>query len=226
MKNKITKIIDLTHNIEEKMITFNAPWHSRVFIDQLGKHAKEGRETRRITFGTHTGTHMDAPLHFVKCGRSIEKVPLDLLIGEVTIVDFSFLKQNEAVTKSRLNNLCITKRMLFSFGWGKYWNTKRFYQGYPFFTQEAAQYLVSKGVKLVGMDTPSPEDSRISLRKDFLGGEQDSPAHKIFLKNNVILIEYIANLDKIRDYKDWSIIALPLRIKGVDGSPVRVCIYK
>ena len=123
-------IVDLTYNIEEGMTTFNAHWHPPVSITQLGRHGFEGRETRKVTFGTHTGTHADSPLHFIKEGKSIEKIPLDKLIGEVTIVDFSHLQDNEAVTKKMLSDITITKRMLFKFGWGKYWNTKKFYQNY------------------------------------------------------------------------------------------------
>jgi len=222
----MNKIIDLTYDLEEGMTSFNAPWHPHFEITQLGRHGFEGRETRKITLGTHTGTHMDAPLHFVKGGKSLEKIPLDKLIGKVTIVDFSYLKEDESVTKEMLSSVNITERMLFNFGWGKYWGDKKFYSGYPFFTKDAAEYLVSKGVKLVGMDIPSPDDSRIDLSGNVLGSDRDSPIHKIFLSNEVILVEYIANLDKVKGNDNWKIIVMPLKIKGADGSPVRVCIYK
>ena len=224
--DKMNEIIDLTYDLEEGMITFKASWHPHVSITQLGRHHFEGRETREITFGTHTGTHVDAPLHFVNGGKSIEKIPLDKLMGKVTIVDFSSLEDNQAVTKDMLTDIPITKRMLFKFGWGKCWNTKKFYQNYPFFSKEAAEYLVFRNVELIAMDTPSPDDSRIELSGEVLGSDKDSPIHKIFLSNEVILVEYVANLDKVNDYNGWNIIAMPLRIKGADGSPARVCIYK
>lgn len=226
MVKKMSILIDLTYDIEESMTTFDAPWHPPVSVTQLGRHEYEGRETRKVTFGTHTGTHVDAPLHFIAGGKSIEKITLDKLIGEITTIDFSQLGNNETVTKKMLIDITITKRMLFKFGWGKYWNTKNFYQDYPFFSKEAAEYLVSKNVELIAMDTPSPDDSRIKLSGDVLGSDKDSPIHKIFLSNEVILIEYVANLDKVDDYEGWSIIVSPLRIKGADGSPARVCIYK
>lgn len=96
----------------------------------------------------------------------------------------------------------------------------KFYDKYPFFTKEAAEYMVSQGVELVGHDTPSPDASYIT------SGEEDSPVHKIFLKNNVILVEYIANMETIPDYDNWKIVVSPLRLKGADGSPARVFIYK
>lgn len=218
---KTNKIIDLTYDIEEGMTTFNAPWHPIVSITQLGRIGLEGRETRKISFGTHTGTHVDAPLHFIKNGKSIDEIPLDKLIGKVNIVDYLHLKDNEAVTKEMLREVAISERMLFKFGWGKYWGSKKYYMDYPFFTKEAADYLVSKGVCLIGCDTPSLDDSRIKP-----GGDEDSPVHKIFLENDVILVEYVANLEMVNDYEGWNIIVMPLKLEGADGSPARVCIYK
>ncbi len=224
---KIKKIIDLTHDLQEDMLRFDMPWHPPFVMQQMGRLDTEGRRTHRISLGTHSGTHMDSPSHFIDGGGSIENISLDKLIGEITIVDFSDLSPNQAVTKKMLYGIVLTKRMLFKFGWGKYWgNQEQFYNNYPFFSREAAEYLVSKNVLLIAMDTPSPDDSRIKLGKATLGGEDDSPIHKIFLKNNIVLIEYVANLDKIEDYEGWNIIAMPLRIKGADGSPVRVCIFR
>lgn len=203
------------------MLTFNAPWHPLVSIKQLGRIAVEGRESRKISFGTHTGTHVDAPLHFIKNGKSIEKIPLQKLLGEITIIDYSHLKKNDNVTKEMLNKIKITKKMLFKFGWGKYWGTKKFYVDYPHFTTDAAEYLVSKKVQLIGYDIPSPDNSRTKL-----GSVEDSKIHKILLKNDVILVEYLANLDNVKEYDGWNIVVMPLRIVGADGSPARVLIFK
>lgn len=220
------EIIDLTYNIKEGMTTFGAPWHPPVEITQLGRHGFEGRETRKFTLGTHTGTHIDAPLHFVYGGKSIDSLPLKKLVGKVTIIDYSDLGKNEGVTMEMLENVSVSERMLFKFGWGKYWGNKKFYKDYPFFSKEAAEYLISNNVEMVAMDTPSPDDSRIKLSGEALGTEIDSPIHKIFLSNGVVLVEYIANLDKIFDYEGWNIVALPLKIEGADGSPARICIYR
>jgi len=215
------KIIDLTYPIEEGMLKFNAYWHPFVSIEQLGRIDVEGRESRKIVLGTHTGTHVDAPLHFIKNGRSIDQIPLEKLIGEITIIDFSHLDENSSITKDMLENKKISKKMLFKFGWGRYWMEERFYQGYPYFTKEAAEFLVSKNVELLSYDTPSPDDSRTKL-----GSEQDSEIHKIFLKNNIILVEYLANLEKIQEYDGWSISVNPLAIKNADGSPARVYLFR
>jgi arylformamidase len=220
------KIIDLTYPIEEGMLTFEASWHPRVSIQQLGRLEMEGRESREVVLGTHTGTHTDSPLHFISGGLGVDQLSLETLIGPVSIIDFSYLKENETVTKNMIKKIKVSSRMLFKFGWGVHWGIRKFYHGYPYFETEAAELLVKKGLKLIGYDIPSPDDSRIKLEKHMLGGKKDSPVHKIFLKKNVILVEYVANLHKVTDYEGWNIAAMPLKIKGADGSPARVCIFK
>lgn len=213
------KIIDLTYNLENNMITYNAPWHPSFFIEQLAKIETEGRDTRRVSFGTHTGTHIDAPRHFIENGDTVECIPLEKLMGPVQIVDFSNLHEKESVTLEMVKSIPISKKIIFKFGWGKKWGDMKFYANYPFFTKDAAEYLVSQGVELIGHDTPSPDAS-------YVISKEDSPVHKIFLKNKIVLVEYIANMETIPDYDDWKIVVSPLRLKGADGSPARVFIYK
>lgn len=221
------KIIDITHDMEEGMLTFGSYWHPLYEITQIGRLHVEGRETRKIVFGTHTGTHMDAALHFVQNGASIEKLDLEIALGPVSIVDCSNINEDEPVGIDMIPREKIAKRMIFYFNWARFWNTPKFYVGYPFFSLELARYLVDNGVKLVGMDTASPDDSRIKLDSRSVGSAIDSPVHKIFLPNGVTLLEYLANLDQLNgDFEDWNISALPLRLKGADGSPVRACLFK
>ena len=82
----MNEIIDLTYLINEQMITYPTLWHPKVSIQRLGKIEEVGRNTRKIILGTHTGTHIDAPLHFIKDGKSIDKIPLEKIVGNVTIV--------------------------------------------------------------------------------------------------------------------------------------------
>lgn len=220
------EIIDLTYDIEPGMTTFNAYWHPAVSIEQLGKLGSEGRESRKITLGTHCGTHVDASSHFVRKGRTIDQVPLANLIGPITIIDFSHLGKNGVVTKEMLEKVKLTKRIMFKFGWGVNWKTNHFYKDYPFLSLEAAEYLIKKGVELIATDTPSLDDSRIKLQGSVLGSEEDSPVHKIILRNNLVLVEYIANLDKVNDFDGWNIIVMPIRVKGGDGAPARACLCR
>jgi len=221
----IKKIIDLSYQMQPGMITF-AYWHRPFTIKKIGRLQVEGRETKLISFGSHCGTHMDAPLHFIKNGKAIRDIPLAKLIGKVTLVDFTDLAENTSITAAMLKRIKITPKIIFKFGWGKHWNHQKFYQGYPFLSAEAAKYLVSKKVELLAMDSPSPDDSRIKLTPAVRGTSADSPIHKILLKAGIVLVEYVANLDAVTDYRGWTIAVLPLKIRNADGCPARVCIFK
>lgn len=220
------KIVDLTHDLNEQMLTFGAPWHPRFECSQWGRHHVEGRQTCKVTFGTHTGTQVDAPLHFIKDGKSIDQVPLDTLLGPVKIFDFTHKKPGEFVSREELEALELGDRILFYFGWDKIWPHKKYYDAYPWFNEGAAKYLVEKGVKLIGFDTPSPDDPSTKLEGELLGTEQDSPIHKILLGNDVIIAEYLANLGTLDSLDGWTLAALPLKITGADGSPARICVFK
>ena len=124
------KIIDLSYVIENGMPTCGTSWHENVNIRQLGKISEVGRNTHSILLGSHTGTHMDAPYHFIECGRTIESTPLDVICGEISIVDFSSLKAGSIVTMSDVSELKITERMLFRFDWFKKWKTADFYKSF------------------------------------------------------------------------------------------------
>jgi len=219
-------MIDLTYPIENEMPKFHAYWHPDVSIKSLGHHQKEGRSTLRLIVGSHTGTHIDAPLHFIEHGKSVDNIPLDRLIGPVTVIHLTHLHKNDPLQIEHIHHVSLkTKKLIFHFGWGKYWKTDSFYMDYPFFSKEVAQYLISKGIDFIGMDTPSPDDSRIIINKETIGSDQDSPIHKLFLSNDIIIAEYLANLDTIPEKKDWQVIAMPLKIKDADGAPARICIY-
>ena len=212
------KIIDLTMTIEEGMQTFPTYWHPFVEITQLGRHGIENRESRKLVLGTHSGTHMDAPSHFIKDGKSIDQISLEQLMGPASVIDFSSFKAFSEIQKKDLeeclgNRPC--ERVLLRYDWDKMLGSMNYYDDTPFLSEEAAQWLVDKGCRLVGMDTPMPDNP-----KNGKGCDVDSPIHKILLGNNVVLCEYLINLSEISKPVVDLYIA-PLKIHEGDGSPVR-----
>jgi arylformamidase len=212
------RIIDLSLSIEEGMMTFPTHWHPVVEITILGRHGIEGRETRKIVLGTHVGTHADAPRHFIPNGGTIDDVPLDILIGPATIADFTGLKPLQEITvaslKQKLSN-GVPQRLVLRTGWSDYFGSLKFYNEYPFLSEEAAQWLVDRGVRLIAMDTPSPDNPAHSR-----GTAKDSPNHKVLLGAQVVLVEYLTNLKAITT-SEVELIVLPIKLKGCDGAPVR-----
>lgn len=212
------KIIDLSYVIENGMPTCGTPWHEKVNIKHLGFLDEVGRNTHTLTMGSHTGTHMDAPFHFLEGGRTIDCTPLDVVCGEIEIVDLTHIGSNGIVQLKDVQDLIVTERMLFRFDWFKTWKTPEFYNSFPFFEEEVIDYLINGGIKLMAMDTPSP---------DFGGNiqsKEDSPNHKKLLMRDIVIVEYLTNTDQLDLSKKHRIIALPLKFKDCDGSPARVII--
>jgi len=210
------QIIDLTLTIDNECMTCNAPWHEKVEISKLGLLSEVGRNTSKFRLGSHTATHMDAPLHFIDGAPGIDEVDLQTCIGPVTCVDLTHIGAGEVVQLKDISHIEVTKRMLFSFGWYKHWKTDRYYKAFPYFSEEAVLWLLEKGMRFMAMDTPSPDDGSAIEKKD------DSPMHKILMKNGIVIVEYLTQTEQIDYKKAYDIIALPLKIKGSDGSPARV----
>jgi kynurenine formamidase len=212
------RIIDLTYTISEGMTTYPSYWHPMVEITQLGRHHIEERETRKIVLGTHTGTHIDAPRHFVPNGGTIDKLPLELFVGPAVILDFSYAKPLQEIQTEdfkRAIGEINYGRIVMRFDWSKHWGTLKFYHDYPYISESAAHWLIDHGVKLLAMDTPQADSPR-----NCKGSGNDSPIHKILLGANVIMVEYLCNLQALTK-KDIELIILPMKIQEGDGSPAR-----
>jgi arylformamidase len=212
------KITDLSLTLHEGMMTFPTHWHPVVEISILGRHGIEGRETRKIVLGTHTGTHTDAPLHFIPNGRGIDEVPLETLVGEATVVNFAPAQPNQeidiAALKRKLGGT-VPIRLILRTDWSDHFGQMSYYNNYPYFSQDAARWLVDGGCRVIAMDTPSPDNPAHSR-----GSGNDSPNHKILLGAEVVLVEYLTNLRSLSK-PVVELVVLPLKLKGADGSPAR-----
>lgn len=210
--------IDLTFPIHEGMTTFPVHWHPLVEITQLGRHGIENRETRKLVLGTHTGTHCDAPSHFLPGGGTVDNFSLDTLIGPAYVADFSIRGPSLEVSVADLEReLCAHRpeRLVLRFDWSQHWGQGHYYSDHPFLSQAAAQWVVDRGVRLLAMDTPMPDNPAHGR-----GNEPDSPNHKILLGHGIILVEYLCNLDQITQ-REIELLVLPLKILGGDGAPAR-----
>lgn len=211
-------MIDLSLLIDNNCMTCGTPWHEKVKIEKLGALETVGRNTSRFLLGSHSATHMDAPLHFIEGEHGIDGIDPERCWGPVTCVDLHRKKCGSIVGLDDVKSLEVTERMLFVFGWWRYWKTPHYYERFPFFSTEAIRYLVESGMKFMALDTPSPDDGSGIQKMD------DSPNHKILLERDVIIVEYLTNTDQIDFSKKYEIAALPLKIAGADGAPARVII--
>lgn len=214
------RIVDLSHPIHEGMLTFPGLNHPRTEITQLARHRVEGRATRRLVLGTHTGTHLDAPLHFIEDGGTVDELALDVLCGPAVLADLTATAPASEVSlealQAALGGRLRQPRVLLHLGWAPRFGAMDFYTESPWLARDACAWLVDQGVRLLGMDTPSPDDPRLGY-----GSEEDSPNHLTLLGAGVVLVEYMNNLDRLSSDEVW-LAALPLPVRGADGAPGRV----
>ena len=218
-------IIDLSLGLHDGMITYPTAVHHKFESSIIGRIAIEGRETRKFTMGSHCGTHVDAPRHFIPDGNTIEDYDLNDLIGEALMIDFGIVNPDrifqiqdlqQYVDKIRTEKI---KRVLFRTWWSRFWNTKQYYKAWPYFSGEAMDLLISLDVKLIGIDFPSPDSA-------YFGDDcsLDSPNHRRIFQSNIALVDYLTNLDKLTPGKIY-LMVMPLKLLGFDGSPARVSAF-
>ena len=212
------KLTDLSLQICEGMITFPVMWHPYVEVTQLGRFEVEGRETRKLILGTHSGTHVDAPRHFIRNGVTIDKIPLNKFYGPAKLLDFSNLPDKAEINMKMMKDKLAGEKpnkILIRYDWDERLSSMEYYTHHPFLSCDACQYLVDIGIDLIGFDAPMP-DNPLNGK----GSSNDSPNHTIFLSAGVVILEYLCNLKHISN-DEFVISALPLSIKDGDGSPVR-----
>ncbi len=161
-----------------------------------------------LSMSIHTGTHIDAPLHFLPQGKSIDNLNIDVFVGEAQVV--AIPQEVDLITVEILRKLPTinASRVLFKTKNSQFWGTRNFQRDYVALEASAAQWLVDQGVQLVGIDYLS-----IAPFNDPV------PTHKILLSNNVVIIE---SLD-LRSVEPglYTLICLPLKLVGREAAPAR-----
>lgn len=208
------KPIDLTLTISESIPSFpGSPKPQFILWSDL---KEDGYNLELLFLSSHTGTHLDAPYHFVKSGLKISEIPLERLIGQATMIKLKKTK-NTAITKLDITSFEKKNRKIsnlssifFFTGWQKNLKKDNYFIENPGLSISAAKYLASKKINLVGIDSPSID----------LGKDTSFSVHHILSKNNILIIENLANLNKISS-KEFNFTILPLKLKDATGSPVR-----
>jgi len=214
----MAKIIDMTITYENGM-TGMSQYHPVVTLQRMAKIEEVGRNTSSILLGSHLGTHMDAPSHFIPGGGTIENTPLDVCMGEVTIVDARHRGPGSRLLPEDLAGLALKERVLLNFGWATRWATDQYLRDFPTISPEAAAVLLERGVRLVAMDTPSPDGCP-------KGGKQDYIIHRTMLAKGVIFVESLIHTEQIDPSSTYQMIALPLKLAGTDASPCRAVLVR
>ena len=179
--------------------------------------AAEGYNTTTLHLYSHAGTHMDAPLHFVEGGSTIDRVDLGVCIGPAEVVDLSYKEPNSQIFVEDLapqaHRIGAGTRLLLRTDWHKRAELDDYRSHMPRIAPELAVWLVERGVALVGVEPPSVA----SVRKGM--GAELTLVHQTLLEGGVVIVEGLAHLDRLGERVE--LIVLPLKIRSCDGSPVR-----
>jgi arylformamidase len=214
MRSRLVIIHDISVPISESLVLW--PGDPPVKITQ-SMHLDRGdmATVTRLDMGAHTGTHVDAPAHFIRGGADVAALDLDVLIGPALIVG---ALETEAITAEVLDTLAIppdAERLLFRTRNSDYWasDRKEFARDFVAITEDGARWLVRRGVRLVGVDYLS------------IGPfENPVPAHKVLLRAGIVAVEGL-NLHGIAPGV-YRLVCLPLRISGSDGAPARAVLIE
>lgn len=203
------KIYDISVPISATMPTY--PSDPPVVIEpfkQIGKGSRSN--VSRLSLGNHTGTHFDPPIHFLPGGKTIDQLDLKVLCGRARVVDFTRVERE--ITARDLERARIparTQRLLFKTRSSTLWERAGFQSDYVGIAWDAAEWLVARGVKLVGVDYLSVETY----------GASEPRTHRTLLSAGVIIVEGL-NLRGIKA-GTYTFIGLPLKIQNGDGAPGR-----
>jgi arylformamidase len=169
---------------------------------------EEESTVSRLTMGTHVGTHVDAPAHFIQDAPSVDALPLNVLIGPAVVLELDSAKY---ITVSDLEGLELRgkERVLFKTRNSALWAKNEFTADYVSIEPEAARYLFGQGAKLVGIDYLSISDFDDAM-----------PTHRMFLERGIVVVEGL-DLSGVSP-GEYEMICLPLKAMGADGSPARV----
>ena len=171
-----------------------------------------------ISLPCHAGTHVDAPVHIIANGKSIEEIPLEDFVGPGAVIPVK-KRGGEEVTARDLEDSGVPVSrgdilMLFT-GWDEKFESPD-YNIHPYLSIDAAEWIVGKGVKLLGIDCITVDLPTPMRQKGF-----EYPVHRILLGNGVLIAENVANLGKVAGKKS-RILALPLKVKGSDAGHARI----
>ena len=203
------KYIDLTQPIIDKMP--HHPYDDDMHLNHDKLLNKDGYTNYTLQIGTHFGTHIDLPMHLTSDSRYVCDFPIDKFIGRGKVIDVRGLTTIEYLP---FYDDLISKEdiVLFYTGFDELYGKDKYYNNHPCITENLAQFLVRKEIKILGMDTPSPDYYPFNV-------------HKLLLNNDIFILENLRNLSLLMDKDYFKIHSVPLNIYS-DASPLRAyCIY-
>ncbi len=191
----------------------------RVTLEQLATHERNGFEAGRFASVVHAGTHVDAPRHFVADGARLGELGLRPFVGLAHVVDLRDVRANEAVTAAHLSERVASREglaYLLCTGWAEsHWGTDRYWDDSPYLDDDAAEWLVTAGARLVGYDFFQERAARHDTVRPEL-----YTTHRTLLGASIPMVEHLTNLTPLAG-RDVYFICLPWNLATAEGAPAR-----
>lgn len=209
--------VDLTQTIENGMTTYVGDPEPKV--TRWKTLAKDGVNLSRLTLGSHTGTHVDAPVHFVKGGAAVDGLAVEAFVGEAVVIDFSRKPAGSPIGSSDLERASGSiprgAIVLFFTGLSRRWGDPRARKSITYLDKSAADWLVGRGARAVGVDYLSVEEF----------GAKVPVAHRTLLSHGIPIIESLNERLSELVGRRVLLICLPIKVGGCDGAPARAVAY-
>ncbi|MCL2579372.1 MAG: cyclase family protein [Oscillospiraceae bacterium] len=208
---KVKRCIDLSWPLAKDTPIY--PGDPAPNIEAAATIERDGYNLSRLVLGSHTGTHVDAPYHFLSTGETIDQIGLDRFFGEALLIPVPGKGEDEAITLADIadfqDKITADKILIIRTGWDKYAGTEKFFH-HPYLSAELAKFIVGRGVRFFCIDTLTVDGP----------GTAAFPVHHLFFESRMIIGENLRGLDAV-DFENLVLAAFPLGIAGADGSPVR-----
>ena len=212
----MNRYYDLSQRIEEGMTIF--PGDPVPRFEPAAGAISPWRVTA-LHLGSHSGTHIDAPSHFLPDGKTIDQYPLERFMVAGIILPFTGLSDDQSIQadfiQKGLKGVPKGGAVLIRTGWDQFWNTDR-YLRHPYLSPEAAEQIAEAGPGLVGIDALNV-DSTV---------QGTNHAHRILLGNDILIVENLTRLEQLQPGVLFQFSFLPIFSAGWDGSPVRAAAWK
>ena len=206
----IIQTADLSHPLHTDMPVY--PGDPTVTISEATTIERDGFNVLHVHMGSQSGTHMDAPLHFLEDGTAIDAISPNTFMGKATIAEVTGLGDSAVIDASDIPTPAgAGEILLLNTGWSDYWGTERYF-AHPYLSAAAAKRIVALGYKLVAVDALSVDQTE--------GSTGDFTAHMVLLGAGVPICENLTNIEGITWDDPW-VSLLPIRIRGGDGAPIR-----
>lgn len=209
----VRDVVDLSHPLDDDTPVYPGDPVARFTpATTIGEH---GYNVLHVRMGSQTGTHVDAPYHFLPDGARIDELPLKLFLGLAVIADVRGKAPHAAVTWADLqpvaDRLGPGRMLLLHTGWDAHWGTERYLdRDHPHLTEDACRALVAGGAALVGIDSVNVDDT--------VGGGR--PAHTVLLGEGIPVVEHLTGLAGLPD-TGAAFTAVPVAVEGMATFPVR-----